>query len=114
MSRRPILLASGIAALLFLGALAWMLFPSTPAPTKKLADGSTITLLKITTGTNHVYVPGNILQRTAARFLSDAWLKKLNITPMIVSRSSSPWQPVRVNQVVWVSMNGPEPAHESL
>ena len=107
MSRRPILLASGIAALLFLGVLAWMLFPSTPAPTKKLADGSTITLLKITTGTNHVYVPGNILQRTAARFLSDAWLKKLNITRMIVSRSSSPWQDGRVNQVVWVSVNGP-------
>ena len=65
-----------------------------------LADGSTITLFKITTGTDHTCVEGNIFQRTAGLLLPVAWLKKLNLNKAQL-QSEFP------THVFWFRVTGP-------
>ena len=107
MSHRPILLAPGIAALLFLGVLAWMLFPSTPARTKTLADGSIITLRKVSTGTNFVYDTRNLLQRTTGKFMSPKWQARLGLRPGIGPIPLPSESGTGVVHWFWLSMKGP-------
>ena len=107
MRRRLLFLALGIGALLFVGVLAWHFFYSPPALTKTLTDGSTVTFLKITTGTNHTHLTGTILQRTAARFLSDAWLRKLKITRARGQLNFRAFAMSNSNHVFWVNLSGP-------
>ncbi|HEU0009086.1 MAG TPA: hypothetical protein VFT34_04635 [Verrucomicrobiae bacterium] len=63
--------------------------------TQTLADGSVLTLRRITKGTKHRYVSGNLLQRTASRALPESWAKKLGA--QVVTYNSS-----NVTHVIWM------------
>jgi len=64
-------------------------------PTRTLADGTVLTLRRITIGTKHRYVSGNLLQRTVGRALPDAWAKRLGA--QVVSYNSS-----NATRVLWM------------
>jgi hypothetical protein len=63
--------------------------------TKTLPDGSVLTLRRITKGTKHRYVSGNLLQRTLGRVVPDPWAKKLGAG--VVSFNSS-----NCTHVIWL------------
>src|SRR2546426_10606987 len=68
--------------------------------TRTLADGSALTLRRITIGTKHRYVSGNLLQRTAGRALPDSWAKKLGA--QVVTYNSS-----NVTRIIWMESLAP-------
>src|SRR5437867_7156612 len=68
--------------------------------TKTLPDGSILTLRRITKGTKHRYVVGNLVQRTAGRVLPDAWAKKLGA--QVVSYNTS-----NRTHVIWLERIAP-------
>lgn len=70
---------------MLLGVVTAMLLLDTShkANTKNAPDGTVVRLLKHTSGTQHVHTVGNVLQRTAAPFLSGPQLKKFKIHTLI-------------------------------
>jgi len=68
--------------------------------TKTLPDGSVLTLRRITKGTKHRYVSGNVFQSMADRVLPERWAKKLGA--QVVTYNSS-----NVTHIVWLERIAP-------
>jgi hypothetical protein len=62
---------------LAVGVAVFLLIDRSTESTKTLPDGSVLTLRRITKGTKHRYVSGNLLQRNVGRALPERWAKKL-------------------------------------
>ena len=68
--------------------------------TKTLPDGSILSLRKITKGTKHRYVSGNVLQRTADRVLPERWAKKVGGQAVTYTSSN-------VTHILWLELSRP-------
>lgn len=68
--------------------------------TRTLPDGSVLTLRRITKGTKHRYVSGNLLQRTVGRVVPEPWSKKLGAKVVSYNSSNS-------THVIWLERSAP-------
>lgn len=80
--RRLLLLALGCLAVLAVLTLFLLAPDSRRGQSVTLADGTKITLLKITSGTNHQYFDGNALQRVGHQLLPRRWAAKTGGAPV--------------------------------